>query len=318
MAMKVAVVGAGALGGLFGGMLARAGFEVVFLVRERMKRQLEQEGLQIATPGGEFAISPVFAGTDPSALGGADVVLVTVKAWQVAAVAPTLRPLIKGGTIVIPVQNGVEAADQLQADSPNGSVVGGVCHVFSSLEKPGRIVHKGKPPQLTLGELGGGTSARLSRVAEAFRRAEIAMVLSEDIRADIWEKMLFVEPLGSIGAATRASIDVFRSVPGTRAMLLDSMREVQRVSGGIGIALAQGVVDRSMVRIDSLPAGSTASMHRDIVDGRPSELEQQTGAVVRFAKRAGVAAPVHDYLLSTLLPQELSAQKAQATAPRGG
>lgn len=310
--MRVAVVGAGGLGGLLGGLLARAGIEVAFLARGESLRALQREGLQVASPLGDFGIHPVVASADPVALGRADVVLVAVKAWQVSGIAPTLPPLLKQDSTVVPLQNGVEAADQLRAALPAEAVVGGICHVLSMVDKPARIVHKGIPPLITFGELNGSVTRRLEVIAEAFRGAGIKMALSANIRADLWEKLLFVEPLGSIGAVTRASVDVFRSVPETRAMLVEAMREVERVSGSLGIRLRAEAVEKSIDRADALPVGSTASMHRDIVEGRPSELEQQTGAVVRFASEARTAAPVHAWLRSALLPQDLQARKAAA------
>ena len=312
--MKVAVIGSGGVGGLVGGLLARAGIDVAFLARGRTLQAIQQQGLHVASPLGDFSIRPVVASSDPAVLGGSDVVLVTVKAWQVMGIAPTLLPLLKHDTTVIPVQNGVEAADQLQSVLPTGVVVGGICHVLAWLEQPARVVHRGKGPLITLGELSGKVSPRLEKIAEAFRRAEISMALSPDIRADLWEKLMFVEPLGSIGAVTRVPVDVFRSVPESRAMLLEAMQEIQRISKALGIRLRPEASEISIARLDALPAGSTTSMHRDIVEGRPSELEEQTGAVVRFAHETRSAAPVHAWLRSALLPQELQARKVESGA----
>ncbi len=307
--MKVAVVGSGGVGGLLAGLLARAGIEVALLARGQTLQVLRTEGLHVTSPLGDFTIRPVVASADPSALGRADIVVVAVKAWQVSEVAPQLLPLLKPDTVVIPVQNGVEAADQLQAVLPAGSVVGGICHVQAWIDKPGHVTHVGIPPLLTLGELSGKVSPRLENIAEAFKRAGMTMVLSSSIRADLWEKLLFVEPLGSVGAVTRVPVDVLRSVPESRAMLVEAMQEVSRVAASLGIQVPGEAVDRSMKRVDSLRAGSIASMHRDIAEGRPSELEQQTGAVVRFAKETRTAAPLHAYLRSALLPQELQARQ---------
>ncbi len=312
--MKVAVIGSGGVGGLVGGLLARAGIDVAFLARGRTLHALQQQGLHVASPLGDFSIRPAVASSDPAALGRSDVVLVAVKTWQVMGIAPTLLPLLKHDTTVIPVQNGVEAADQLQAVLPTGTVVGGICHVLAWLEQPARVVHRGRAPLINLGELGGKVSPRLESIAETFRRAGISMALSPDIRADLWEKLMFVEPLGSIGAVTRVPVDVFRSVPESRAMLLEAMQEIQRISKALGIQLRPEASEISISRLDALPAGSTTSMHRDIVEGRPSELEEQTGAVVRFANETRSAAPVHAWLRSALLPQELQARKAEPGA----
>lgn len=309
--MKIAVIGAGGVAGLLGGLLARSGSEVVFLARGESLRVLKEDGLRIDSPLGQFSVGPVVASSDPAALGRADVVLVGVKAWQVSGIAPGLRSLLKQDTIVIPTQNGVEAADQLQGALTPGVVVGGVLHVIAWLAQPGHVVHKGIPPQLTLGELKGLVSPRLEEIATEFKRAGMSLFLSPNIRGDIWEKLLFVEPLGSVGAVTRVSADVFRSVPESRAMVVEAMREIQRVSTALGVQLRAEAIERSLARLDSLPAGATASMHRDIVEGRPSELEEQTGAVVRFGQQANAPAPVHQWLRSALLPQEIQTRRAR-------
>jgi len=316
--MRVAVVGSGGVGGLFAGLLAHAGIEVALLARGQTLQAIQSEGLHVTSPLGDFTIRPVVASADPAALGRADVVLVSVKAWQVSEVAPRLLPLLKPDTVVIPVQNGVEAADQLQAVLPKGSVAGGICHVQSWIDKPGHITHVGIPPLLTLGELSGKVSPRLEAIAEAFKRAGITMALSSSIRADLWEKLLFVEPLGSVGAVTRVPVEIFRSVTESRAILVEAMQEVSRVAAALGTKVRDDAVDRSMKRVDSLPAGSIASMHRDIAEGRPSELEQQTGAIVRFATQTRTSAPLHSWLRSALLPQELQARQKQTTAARLG
>src|SRR5260370_31074489 len=135
--MKVAVIGSGGVGGLVGGLLARAGIDVGFLARGRTLQAIQQQGLHVASPLGDFSIRPAVASSDPAALGRSDVVLVAVKTWQVMGIAPTLLPLLKHDTTVIPVQNGVEAADQLPAVLPTGNVGGGLCQVPSWLREPG-------------------------------------------------------------------------------------------------------------------------------------------------------------------------------------
>lgn len=312
--MKVAIVGVGGVGGVFAALLTRAGVDVALVARGRILEALKSDGLQVSSSLGELSVRSVAAAADPSSLGRADVVVVAVKAWQVSEIAPRLLPLLKPDSVVIPVQNGVEAADQLQAVLPAGAVVGGICHVQAWIDRPGHVTHVGIPPLVTLGELSGKVSPRLEHIAEALKAAGMTVVLSSNIRADLWEKLLFVEPLGSVGAVTRVPVDVLRSVPESRAMLVEAMQEVSRVAASLGIQVHPEAVDRSMKRVDSLPAGSTASLQRDIADGRPSELEEQTGAVVRFAQRTRTAAPLHAYLRSALLPQELLARQKQPAA----
>src|SRR5262244_1361703 len=271
--MRFTIVGAGGLGGLLGALLARAGHEVSFVARGETREVLARRGIELSSPLGQFSAGPFRASDDPAALGPTEVVIVALKAWQVPEMAARLKPLIGADTVVIPLQNGVEAADQLQSALGREPVVGGVCHVFSWIEKPGHVVHKGIPPRVTVGELEGGVGKRLERVADALQPAQIKPVLSPNIRGDLWEKLLFVEPVGSVGAVTRVSVDVFRTLPESRAMLTAAMQEVEAVAADLGVQMQADALDQALARVDRLPAGSTTSMHRDIVEGRPSELE---------------------------------------------
>ncbi len=306
--MKVTIVGAGGVGGLIGALLSRAGSEVSFVARGESRKILTEQGLEISSPLGQFSVGPFKASEDPAMLAPSDVVFVAVKAWQIPEVAASLKPLVGPGTLVIPLQNGVEAADQLQSALGNGPVVGGIFHVLSWLEKPGHVVHQGSVPMVTLGELQGGAGSRLERAAKLVRAAGMKVVLSSNIRGDLWEKLLFVEPVGSVGAVTRGSADVFRSTPESRSLLITAMREVQTVAGDLGVAVRADAVDHALARVDRLPTGATTSMQRDIMEGRPSELEDQTGAVVRLGAKAGSAVPAHEFLLAALLPQERRAR----------
>jgi len=302
--MRVTILGAGAVGGLLGGLLVRAGDAVSFLAHGESLAILRSRGIDVVTATDTFSTGPLPASPSASELGVCDLVLVAVKSWQVEALAPSLAPLLGEGTLVVPVQNGVEAADQLASALGEEAVIGGLCHVLATREAPGRVRTMGPAPSLTLGERAGGSSERLERLAMALRGAGITVTLSENIHVALWSKLLFVEPLGSVGAVTRSPADVVRSIPETRAMLEQAMREVQVVAVGRGVPVPDDAVAQSLARVDTLPAGATASMHRDLVEGRPSELHEQTGAVVRLGRQAGVPRPVHDFLLASLLPQD--------------
>jgi 2-dehydropantoate 2-reductase len=308
--MRVAIVGAGAVGGLLGALLTRTGHTVSFVARGEALEVIRSRGIRATTPTETFTTSPLAASNNPAELGQADLIFVSVKAWQVEALAPTLKPLLAPGAMVVPVQNGVEAADQLATALGNDFVIGGICHVLGTLESPATVRYIGPAPQLTLGERSGGTSERISKLAELLRAAGMTVTLPEDIRVALWSKLLFVEPFGSVGAVTRSPADIVRAIPETRALLEQAMREVQAVAGGRGISVPDDAITQSLARIDAMPNGATASMHRDLVEGRPSELNEQTGAVVRLGKQANVPRPVHDFLLASLLPQEQRSRRS--------
>jgi 2-dehydropantoate 2-reductase len=237
-----------------------------------------------------------------------DAVVVAVKTWQVKEVAPRLRPLLGPATVVVPMENGVEAAGELAAALGPGPVAGGLCHVLAWIEGPGAVKHAGFGPRVTLGELGGGGSERLERLAAALRRAGMEAAVVDDIRTALWEKFLFIDPLSSVGAVTRAPVGEMVAVPETRALLLAAMREVEALARKSGARLPQEAVERTLARVEGLPADATASMQRDVLAGRPSELHEQTGAVVRLGRAAGVPVLVHEALYGALLPQERKAR----------
>lgn len=315
--MRIIVVGAGAVGGFFGGRLAAAGHEVGFLVRGETLAVLRERGLRIESPQGDLRIDSVEAHDDPtrlaSAAGPIAAVIVAVKAWQVPAVAETIRPLIGPDTCVLPLQNGVEAPDQLAEVLGSEAVLGGLCKIISQLVERGRIHHLGAEPYVALGEWSAERRRRPSQRVESLRRAfEESGVRAEvpaDIEAAMWEKFLFISSISGLGAVSRVSIGALREVPETRTLLEELMREVVRVASARGVELPTDVVERTMTFVDSLPAEGTASMQRDLMAGRPSELESQNGALVRFAAGAGVEAPAHRFIHRVLLPLERQARE---------
>jgi len=308
--MRIAVVGAGGVGGLFGALLSRVGEEVAFVARGAHLEAIRRDGLRVESPLGSFT-ARAQASDDPAALGTADAVLVAVKTWQVKEVAPRLRPLLGPATVVVPMENGVEAAGELEAALGPGPVAGGLCHVLAWIEGPGAVRHAGFAPRVTLGEMAGGGSERLERLAAALRRAGMEAAVVADIRTALWEKFLFIDPLSSVGAAARVPVREMLSVPETRALLVAAMREVEALGRARGARLAADVVERTLTRVEGLPPEATASMQRDVLAGKPSELHEQTGAVVRLGRAAGVPVPVHEALYGALLPQERRARAAR-------
>ena len=307
--MRITIVGAGALGGVFGALLHRAGERVSFVARGEALRLLRERGLRGESPLGPLETGPLEASERAADLGVADVVLVAIKAWQVEGLAPQLAPLVGPATLVVPTQNGVEAPDRLAATLGAG-VVGGIANVIALLTGPAEVKHRGMRPRLTVGERGGGPSARLDALVAPFARAGIDVVVTPDVRAALWEKLLFVEPMGSVGARHRATADVIRAQPALLAELEATMREVEQVARACGVTLAPDAVSRALARYGELPAGHAASMHRDLLEGRPSELSDQTGAVVRLARAHGVPAPLHEALLAALEPLDRASRRA--------
>ncbi len=306
--MRIVVFGTGGVGGYFGGRLAQAGEDVVFIARGEHLRALRTHGLRVESLEGDFVIHPVQATDDPAEAGTADVVLVGVKTWQIVEAAQAMSPLIGPDTMVLPLQNGVETPGQLAAVLGKEYVLGGLCGIFSFLVAPGHIRHAGITPFVKFGELDNQLTPRVERLREAFERAGVTAEVPPDIHVALWMKFLFITPLSGIGAVTRAPVGVWRSIPHTRQMAEQALQEIATTAQARGIRLPSEARYTTMRLIDSLTPATTSSMQRDIMAGRPSELDAQVGAVVRLGNDAGVETPVHAFLYASLLPLELQAR----------
>lgn len=307
--MRVAVFGAGGVGGYFGGRLAQAGENVTFIARGPHLQAMRANGLQVQSVAGDFVVEPAQATDDPAAAGEVDVVLVAVKAWQVPEAAPAIQSLLGSNTVVVPLENGVEAPEQLATVLGHKHVAGGLCRIISYIGAPGVIHHIGAEPYVAFGELDNRLSRRLERLRAAFDRATgVTTEIPADIEAAMWRKFLLIATFSGVGAVTRAPIGILRSRPETRAMLQQALHEIYNVALARGIALNEEAIEAAVTFMDNLPPDATASMQRDILEGRPSELESQNGAVVRLGDAAGVDTPLHRFIYSTLLPLELRAR----------
>lgn len=308
MGMRIAVFGSGSVGGYFGARLARAGLDVAFIARGEHLRAMQSHGLRVESPGSDFTIHPVLATDDPAQVGPVDAVLVGVKTWQVVEAAEAMRPLVGPDTLVVPLQNGVEAPDQLAAILGQEHVLGGLCHIIVMVIAPGHVRHMGLEPKVFFGEMDRRTSERAERLRRTFERAGLNAQIPPDIHVALWDKFLVLASWGGLGAVTRAPIGVLRSLPQTRALLEEAMREIAAVAHHRQIALPGDAVARAMRFLDDAPPEGTTSMQRDILAGRPSELEAQNGAVVRLGRESGLLAPVHGFIYNCLLPMEMRAR----------
>jgi 2-dehydropantoate 2-reductase len=306
---RFAVYGAGGVGGYFAAVLARAGYWVGLIARGRQLEAVRQNGLQVESPNGNFAV-PLAKVTDrPEEIGPVNAVILAVKAWQVGEVAASMRPLIAPQTKILPLQNGVEAAEQLQQTLGREHTLIGLCRIISAVTGPGQIRHGGLNPVVALGEADGSAlSANAQLLAQALRASGATVETPPDMQAALWEKLLFIAAVSGVGAVARATIGEIRQCEPTRQLLRQVMEEVQAVAVSRGIHVAPDVLQKTMAFIETIPADGTASMQRDVADGKPSELEAIIGVGVRYGKQAGVATPALDYIYATLLPQERRAR----------
>ena len=307
--MRIAIFGTGAVGSYFGGRLAQAGEDVAFIARGENLQALRAHGLRVDSIKGDFVLQPIYATDDPTQAGVVDVILVSVKAWQVLEAAQAMRPMIGPHTFAVPLQNGVEAPSQLAAVLGQEQVLGGLCGLITFIVEPGHICHAGADPFIRFGELDNRRSERVERLRQAFERASgLTVQVPLDIQVAMWQKFLFVTAWSGMGAVTRAPVGVFRSQPGTRQMLEQTISEIYNIARARHIALPKDIIGKTMEFLDSMPPDGTASMQRDIMNGRPSELEAQNGAVVRMGQEAGVETPVNAFIYYSLLPMEMRAR----------
>jgi 2-dehydropantoate 2-reductase len=308
--MRIAIFGTGGVGGYFGGRLAAAGEDVTFIARGPMLKALIERGLRVDSIKGDFTVGRVRATDHPSTVGHVDVILACVKAWQVPEAAEAMQAMVGPGTIAIPLENGLEAPEQLAAALGREHAGGGLCGIVSFIAGPGHIRHTGVEPFVNFGELDNSPSERLTRLRDAFTHAGVQADIPPDIHRSMWTKFLFIAVLSGIGAAARVPVGLWRMVPETRALATGALQEIVAVAAARGVTLAPDAVARTLERFDSLPPDSTASMQRDVLDGKPSELDSQLGAAVRMGRTSGVPTPIFDALYAALLPGERFSRKS--------
>jgi len=308
--MRIAVMGAGGVGGYFGARLAEGGSEVAFVARGAHLAAMRERGLNVESELGNAHLSSPPATDDPAEVGPVDLVLFAVKLWDTEAAARAIAPLVGPDTAVVSFQNGVQKDDVLRAAVGEPPVIGGVCYISATIAEPGIIRHTGTLQRLVFGEYDGASSPRVEAFLQACRSAGIDAEISSDVRRAIWEKFVFLTGLAGVTAAARLPVGPVRSNPRTRALLHDAMREVVAVGRAEGIDLAADFADDRLAFCDTLPAEMTASMHRDLECGNALEVEWLSGDVVARGAAAGVPTPVNRVLAGLLAPYAAGASRS--------
>ena len=307
---RIAVWGAGGIGGYFGGRLAAAGNDVSFIARGAHLDAMRADGLHIESVDGDFHVTPgmTTATDDPGEIGPVDYVILAVKTWHLPDVVDRLGPLLGPDTAVVTTQNGVDAPGEVAAVVGQDRVLPGIAKVFTEVAGPGRIRHAGGPGSLAIAEWDTSTSARVKDLRSMLAAAGVALEEPADIWAALWIKFLFVVPLGGLGAVARAPVGVVRSQSGTRALLTAGMSEIRDLGLARRIGFPDDIVDLTLAFVDQQPPAGQSSLQRDIAAGRPSELDAWSGAVHRLGRETGVPTPVNTFVYWTLLPQEQQAR----------
>lgn len=299
---KIAVVGAGGVGGYFGGKLAAGGVDTTFVVRGKTLEALRSRGIRVESINGDFAVDHVKATDRPTE--PVDAVLMTVKAWQIGEAARHIKPIVGPETLVVPLENGIDAPQQLSSVLDPHNVTGGLCAIVSFVVEPGAIRHAGAQPFITFGELDNRVTPRAERLRDVMRSAGIKADIPEDIHKSMWSKFVFIAPMSGVGSVTRVPVGVWRTTPETRRMAETMIREVAAVASARGIRLDDDIVTKVMQRYDGLPPDATSSLQRDMMSGKPSELDAQLGAAVRLGRESKTPTPVLETIYEALIPQE--------------
>jgi 2-dehydropantoate 2-reductase len=291
--VKIAVIGAGGLGGYFGGRLAAAGQDVTFLARGAHLAALRSNGLRVESIRGDFDLAPnaTRATDDPSAIGPSDVVLFTVKSYDTDSAATTVGPLIGPDTVVISLQNGIANEETLAARLGPEHVAGGVAYIFAGIVRPGVVRDTGGPARLIFGEMDGRRSDRLESLLDACSGAGIAAELTPDIRVALWTKYGFICAQAGLTAATRQPIGVIRDSPPVWGLFQQILEEAAAVGRAEGVGLPDDLVERQLTLASGLAPTLYSSLFDDLVAGRRIELDALLGELVRRAARVRIAAP---------------------------
>ncbi len=298
--MRIAILGAGGVGGYFGGALARAGHQVALLARGAHLEALRQGGLEVRTPEGSF-VAGVEASDDPRQLGPAELAVVAVKNYSLQEIVPAAKVLAERGAIVLPLLNGVDAAERLiAAGVPDGQVLGGLTEISAARVAPGIVERRSPFQRVVVGERAGGISERAARIAAAFREAGADARASADITADLWRKFAFIATMSAACGLARASVGPVRRAPLGRLMIERALREVLDVARARGVAIAEDDEARILAFIDSLGEAIKPSFLLDLELGGPTEIDDLSGAVSRLGRQAGVETPVHDVATAAL------------------
>ena len=298
--MRIAVMGAGGVGGCLGALLARGGNDVTLIARGEHFAAIRAHGIRLLREDDEFTVS-VEATSNPAEVGPVELVLYTVKTYHNLDAIPALRPLAGPETTILTLQNGVQCHQEVEEELGSGHALPGAYWTSSQVEAPGVVRCIGQTPRLTLGEPDGTISKRALSIRDCLTEAGIEAEVSEDAMQVIWSKFVVLSCVAGITSAARTRIKRFIGFPEGRELFVAALREVDAVGRAKGVNLPPGLVDQSLEFIEGFPDFQN-SMHADFEHGRPTELEALSGAVVRLGRETGVPTPVHQLIYSVLLP----------------
>ena len=298
--MRVAVIGAGGIGGPYGASLAKAGADVTFVARGAHLAAIRENGLRVEGDRGEIHIRPARATDDIAAIGPVEFVLCCVKLWDLEEAAEQLRAIVGPETVVIPLQNGIDAAERMIRLLGPEPVMAGMAFVTGAIVAPGVIRQTGTYQQMTFGELDGRISERSRRLGDLCKAAGFDGVLSTDVMVPIWEKFILIVPLSGLNALTRLPLGRWRDDHDLLALYEAALRETVAVGLAEGVRLPPDSADRTFAQMRSMPPHHTTSMGNDLLRGKRLELPWFAGKVVELGRRHGIPTPANGFIYAAL------------------
>lgn len=307
--MHIVILGTGGVGAYFGARLAASGNQVTFIARGAHLEAIQKNGLKVLSPLGDVEVKPASATNNIKDVKDIDLIFVCTKTWQVAEVASVLRTVVSSKTVVIPLLNGVENHLNLLKELPRNNVLAGLCKIVSKIEAPGVVRHHSYKPTIVFGELNNERTARVLNLDKVLKKAGIHSVVPADIYVEMWAKFLYISTVSALGALTRSSIGTMRSNPEIRAYMHAIADEIIAIASKKEIQFSADIKERQFAIIDQQPFETTASLQRDVMEGRPSELEAQQGTIVRLGKELNIPTPMNEFVYNCLILQEQQARK---------
>jgi 2-dehydropantoate 2-reductase len=315
--MRFTFIGAGAVGGFYGALLARQGHAVSFVARGAHRDAIARDGLRVVGPLGDFTVR-ARAESDPARLGHTDVVVLAVKTYDNATAIPMIEPLMGPDTTVLSLQNGVDSAEEIATAIGETPTLGGATYIATALEAPGLIRQTGTHRRIVFGEWFGASD----RVSDRVRAIEQAMIAADihaegvaDARPAVWEKFTYLAPFAAFTGAARLPIGPLWADNDIRAMFLEAVTEVRSVATGHGIPVVEDYLDRINTYVAKLPPSTRSSLLIDLSQGKRIEVEALQGSVVRRGRKVGVPTPVMGALYAVLKPHvngEITSQSASS------
>jgi len=300
--MRIAVVGGGGVGGGYGAALAKAGADVTFIARGAHLAAMKSKGLRVESARGNTHVAPTQATDDPKSVGPVDIVLFCVKLWDVESAGQAIKPMVAADTAVIPLQNGVDAAERLAPILGKDAVMGGVANISATITEPGVIRQTGTVMRMVFGELDGRKSARAEAFAAICQKAGIEGVASPAILTDLWMKFILLASNAGIMALARLPVGKLRDDPDIAPWFTTAYEEVAAVGRAAGVALPADAVDKTLNFNRNAPPQLMPSMAVDLLRGNRIELPWLSGKVVELGRKLGVPTPTHAFMYAALKP----------------